>query len=87
MRVNARLDPVDEERLRYLMEHTGKNVSDILKDSVANLYEQVRARQAKPFDLMQELGIVGRFEGGDPLASESVDEVLAAALERKLGRG
>lgn len=85
LRVNARFDHVAEERLRYIVEHTGMNVSDALKESVAQFYARLRAEHATPFETMQALGLVGAWAGGDPDASESVKQVVADALQRKLG--
>lgn len=86
LRVNARFDRVAEERLRYIVEHTGMNVSEVLKESVAQFYARLRAERAAPFEAMQALGVVGGWSGGDPDASESVKRVVADAVERKLGR-
>ena len=85
LRVNARFDHVDEEHLRYIVEHTGMNVSDVLKESVAQFYARLRAEHAAPFEAMQALGLVGAWSGGDPDASENVKQVVADALDRKLG--
>ena len=84
LRVNARFDHVAEEHLRYIVEHTGMNVSDVLKESVAQFYARLRAERAEPFEAMQALALVGAWAGGDPDASESVKQVVADALHRKL---
>ncbi|MBV2208499.1 MAG: hypothetical protein KUL77_02920 [Thermomonas sp.] len=86
LRVNARFDRVAEERLRYIVEHTGMNVSDVLKESVAQLYARLRAEHAAPFEAAQALGLVGGFAGGDPNASENVKQVVAEALRSKLSK-
>ncbi|MFT4099421.1 MAG: hypothetical protein QM674_00005, partial [Burkholderiaceae bacterium] len=85
LRVNARFDHVAEEHLRYIVEHTGMNVSDALKESVAQFYARLRAERAAPFETMQSLGLVGAWAGGDPDASESVKQVVADVLQRKQG--
>ena len=85
LRVNARFDRVAEEQLRYIVEHTGMNISEVLKESVAQFHARLRAERASPFEAAQALGLVGAFSGGDPAASESVKQVVGAALDAKLG--
>jgi hypothetical protein len=42
--VNARFDRVAEEQARYIVEHTGMTASDVLKQSVAEMYDRAPAR-------------------------------------------
>lgn len=86
LRVNARFDQVAEAQLRYLVEVTGMNVTEVLRHSVASLYQQTRARQARPIEALLASGLIGAFDSGDPDGSEQVKAVVATALDAKLGR-
>jgi hypothetical protein len=85
-RVNARFDRVAEEQVRYIVEQTGMSVSDVLKHSVAQYYERLRQQHANPFQVMQELGVIGAYDGGNPDASIQVKQTVAQALEAKFRR-
>jgi antitoxin component of RelBE/YafQ-DinJ toxin-antitoxin module len=85
-RVNARFDRVAEEQVRYIVEHTGMTVSDVLKQSVTELYARVRRERHTPFEIMQEMGVIGAYSGGDPDGSTKVKEIVTAVLERKFRR-
>ena len=45
MRVNARFDGEAEQQLNYLAEATGLGVSEVLRASVQQYYQQVRAQR------------------------------------------
>lgn len=45
MRVNARFEGESEQQLNYLAEATGLGVSEVLRASVQQYYEQMRARR------------------------------------------
>lgn len=85
-RVNARFDRVAEEQMRYIVEHTGMSVSEALKQSVAQYYERLRQEHRTPYEIMQELGVIGAYDGGDPDASIKVKEFVTEALKRKFGK-
>lgn len=85
-RVNARFDRVAEEQVRYIVEHTGMSVSDVLKKAVAEFYERLRQERRTPFEIMQDLGVIGAYDGGDPDASARVKETVSGALQRKFGK-
>lgn len=84
-RVNARFDHVAEEQVRYIVEHTGMSISDVLKQSVAELYGRLRRERRTPFEIMQEMGVIGAYQGNDPDGSTKVKEVVAEVLSRKFG--
>ncbi len=85
-RVNARFDRVAEEQMRYIVEHTGMSVSDVLKKAVADFHERLRQERRTPFEIMQDLGVIGAYDGGDPDASTKVKDTVSGALRRKLGK-
>jgi hypothetical protein len=82
-RVNARFDRVGEEQVRYIVEHTGMTVSDVLKQSVAQMYERVRQKHRTPYEIMQEMGVIGAYDSGDPTGSSRVKEIVAEVLAKK----
>jgi len=66
MRINARLDKKSEEQLRYLQEHTGKNLSEIIKESLAYYCQMVAAdAQQKNQQLLKELSGIGGSGSSD----------------------
>jgi hypothetical protein len=85
-RVNARFDSVAEDQMRYIVEHTGMSLSEVLKQSVAQYYERLRRERRTPYELMQDLGVIGAHDGGDPDASVKVKETVSGVLKRKLGK-
>lgn len=85
-RVNARFDHEAEEQVRYIVEHTGMTISEVLKQAVAEYYQRLRRERRTPFEIMQEMGVIGEFAGGDPDASTRIRETVTEAIERKLGR-
>jgi hypothetical protein len=85
-RVNARFDRVAEEQVRYIVEHTGMTVSDVLKQSVTEMYDRVRQKHRSPYEIMKEMGVIGMVSGNDPAISAKVKEIFAEAIERKLDK-
>jgi hypothetical protein len=59
------------------------NVSEVLKQSVAEMHERLRAERATPFEAVRSLGLVGAYAGGDPDASSRVKETVAATVAKK----
>ncbi|HWS26292.1 MAG TPA: hypothetical protein VN259_06895 [Xanthomonadales bacterium] len=84
-RVNARIDRVAEEQLRYVTEHTQMNVTEALRASIALMYDKVSREHARPADILKRaenflaMGDSGRADG-----SENYKADLAKAYASKL---
>ena len=84
-RVNARIDRVAEEQLRYVTEHTQMNVTEALRASIALMYDKVSREHARPADILKRtenflaMGDSGRADG-----SENYKADLARAYASKL---
>ena len=63
-RVNARIDRVAEEQLRYVTEHTQMNVTEALKASIALMYAKVSSEQLSAYDIMKRAGFIGMGDSG-----------------------
>lgn len=84
-RVNARIDQVAEEQLRYVTEHTQMNVTEALKASIGLLYEQVRAQHARPAEILaRRPSFVAMGDSGQADVSEQYKSILAQRLVGKI---
>lgn len=78
-RINARIDRVAEEQLRYVTEHTQMNVTEALRASIALMYDKVCREHGRPAEILKRaenfvaMGASGREDGS---------EVYKADLER-----
>ena len=82
MRVNARLDEATQQQLEYLTQTTGHSVSDVVRESVAQYYVQVRRqRGASRF-----LAMAGKGDSGRSDLSTNYKTLLAETLARKIGK-
>lgn len=81
MRINARLDEVTEKQLAYLTQTTGRSVSHVVRESVAQYYVQVKG-QRQPSRLVA-LGTAGQWSSGRSDASANVRSVVLEALRAK----
>ncbi len=79
MRVNARLDEATQQQLEYLTQTTGHSVSDVVRESVAQYYVQVRRqRGASRF-----LALAGKGDSERSDVASSVKAQLTQILEVK----
>ena len=79
MRVNARLDEATQQQLEYLTQTTGHSVSDVVRESVAQYYVQVRRqRGASRF-----LAMAGKGDSGRSDVASNVKVQLTEILGRK----
>jgi len=84
-RVNARIDRVAEEQLRYVTEHTQMNVTEALRASIALMYDKVSREHASPAAILKRgENFVAMGDSGRPDGSESYKADLASAYARKL---
>jgi predicted Ser/Thr protein kinase len=79
MRVNARLDEATQQQLEYLTQTTGHSVSDVVRESVAQYYVQVRRqRGASRF-----LALAGKGDSGRSDVASSVKTQISEILGHK----
>ena len=81
MRVNARLDETTQQQLDYLAQVTGKSVSQVVRESVAHYYAEVK-RQRKP---SRFLAMAGKGDSGRSDVASNVKAQLTEILEKKFG--
>jgi len=85
-RINARIDQVAEEQLRYVTEHTRMNVTEALRASIALLYDKVREEHARPAEIaLRAKGFVAAGDSGAAEGSTRYKELLGQALAAKVG--
>ncbi len=85
-RINARIDRVAEEQLRYVTEHTQMNVTEALKASIALMYDKVRRDEVRAYDVFSRSGFIGMADSGRSDLSTNYKSLLAETLARKIGR-
>lgn len=83
IRVNARIDKVAEEQLRYVTEHTQMNVTEALKSAIALMYEKVSRAQVAPADIARRLDFIGVASSGSSNVSENYKSELSSAVLTK----
>jgi uncharacterized protein YbbK (DUF523 family) len=84
-RVNARIDRVAEEQLRYVTEHTQMNVTEALKASIALMYDKVRREEVRAFDVLSRSGFIGMGDSGSDNGSTDYKTIIAASIAHKHG--
>ncbi len=81
MRVNARLDDQSQAHIHYLTQTTGKTVSEVLREAVAELHNKVRAQQPRPKSKF--LALIGTGDSGRSDIASNVREHGAQILQAK----
>ena len=85
-RINARIDRIAEEQLRYVTEHTQMNVTEALRASIALMYDKVSREHARPADILKRAeNFLAMGDSGRADASENYKADLARAYASKLG--
>ena len=82
MRVNARLGREYEEKIRFLLEHTGANLTQLLKQAIDLYFREVKKGNVDAVLVLRQSGFVGCASGPDNL-SETYKEDLHESLEGK----
>ena len=83
MRVNARLDEESQQQIEYLTATTGMAVSQVLRESVALYYRQVRTQRSGMRNLA---ALIGRGESGRSDIASDVKSNLSSIYAEKHGR-
>lgn len=79
-RINARIDRVAEEQLRYVTEHTRMNVTEALRAAIALMYDKVSRECARPADILARgASFVGAGASADDSGSTGYKDELARA--------
>lgn len=84
-RINARLDRVAEEQLRYVTEHTQMNVTEALKAAIALMYEKVSREEVRAIDILRRSGLIGMGDSGHTDTSTNYKALIAESLAKKHG--
>lgn len=83
MRINARLDPESEEKIKRIKDVTNKSTTDIIKESVDLYYTQLSCG-AKRNNRKLLKSLAGISSGPEDL-SENYKDYLYGELEKKYG--
>ena len=83
-RVNARIDKVAEEQLRYVTEHTRMNVTEALKSAIALMYEKVSREHEAPIEVLRRLDFIGMASSGSSAVSENYKHDVVAVVAAKI---
>jgi Arc/MetJ-type ribon-helix-helix transcriptional regulator len=84
VRINARLDEEDAEKLASVAKSEGKSVSEVVRAAIQSYYEQARAARAAATGLLERNGFVGCASGESNL-STTYKERLGDGLRKKHG--
>ena len=79
MRVNARLDEATQQQLQYLTQTTGRSVSDVVRESVAQYYVQVRRQRGAG----RFLALAGKGDSGRSEVASNIKAQLSEVLGHK----
>ena len=83
-RINARIDQLAEEQLRYVTEHTQMNVTEALRASIALLYDKVSRDTLRPADVLARgQSFVGIGASGDTEGSTQYKGILSQSVLQK----
>ncbi len=82
MRVNARLDKGYEEKLRFLLEHTGANMTQLIRQAIDLYFSKVKQENPAAQQVLRKNGFVGCASGPRHLAENSKQH-LRTILEQK----
>ena len=83
--ITARIDAQIEFKIEFLKCHLGeKSTTTILTEAVHNLFNVVKEREKKqtPFEILEELNLIGCFEGEESLSQIYKDEI-SKSLNKK----
>lgn len=83
MRVNARLDPVHEEKLETLCRRTGRSRTDVLRQAIDLLHAHEMAERGHAAEIMRAQSFIGCAEGDPDLAS-NYKSSLGESLQDKM---
>jgi len=82
-RINARIDRVAEEQLRYVTEHTQMNVTEALKAAIALMYDKVSRDQVRAIDILTRSGFIGMGDSAHADTSMNYKALIAESLVKK----
>ena len=81
MRINARLDQQTRERLEYIIEYTGVNLSTAIKQAIHYYYDALSENE-HPAAIMEKCGFIGCAEGEEDI-STTYKDVMTQSLGAK----
>lgn len=83
--ITARIDEEVGFEIEFLKHRLGwQSTTHVLTEAVHNLYNSVKQQEAKksPFELLEELNLIGCFEGENTLSQNYKNE-LSKSLSKK----
>ena len=70
MRISARLDEKQSERLEFLQRETQESVSEVVKRAIDRYYEEVSQGRSRAAEIFAATGFIGSGEGPGDLSTE-----------------
>lgn len=83
--ITARIDDQVGYQIEYLKQHLGiQSTTRILTEAIGSFYNDIKQeeRQKTPFELLEELNLIGCFEGEKTL-SKNYKKILSQSLAKK----
>jgi Ribbon-helix-helix protein, copG family len=84
MRINARLDESAQKQLEYLAQATGQSVSDVVRESLARYYAEVRNERG---GLLHFAKMIGQGDSGRSDLASKYKQIISDSLAAKHGLG
>lgn len=82
MRINARLDKHDEQKIQYIVDQTHETVTDVLREAIALYYDKVKGSGSRKSRALMDCGFVASGEGSRNLSADYKKQ-LKKSLEKK----
>lgn len=82
MRINARLDEEDSQKIKFLTRKTGLNLTALLKNAIRTLYDSHAGQLVDSAGILQKTGFIGCAKADKDL-SRDYKKILNATLEKK----
>jgi len=85
--ISARIGKETVQEIDSLVEELDLNQTDLLVYAISLLYKSVQKQkeESSPFDLLEDLGLIGCFEG-DPHLSKNYKSEISDILTEKHGK-
>ena len=85
-KINARVSPEVDHKLREIVRATGSTMSDIIMRSIELYYRQgMSPSNETPYEIAKRTGIIGHLSGGPRDLSSRYKEYLGTGLSSKYG--
>lgn len=84
MRINARLDNDQSRKLEFLVQKTGTNITQVIRDAIEAYFKQLTTQAESAEPVLRQNGFIGCAEADEEL-SLRYKETFGKSLEIKSG--